>query len=75
MMLAPSGLGPHVALPLFAAGFAGSQRTVFWRYAVPFQALYALGATAYMGGQPRLWVHSAAGAAACLVSLMWPYKD
>jgi hypothetical protein len=32
--LAPTALGPHVALPLYCAAFAWQRRTVFWPWAV-----------------------------------------
>jgi 1-acyl-sn-glycerol-3-phosphate acyltransferase len=71
--LVPSGLGPHVALPVYAGGYAVLQRTVFWKYAAPFLGLYALAATWYMGGRSELAVHLAAGALACGFSQLWPY--
>jgi 1-acyl-sn-glycerol-3-phosphate acyltransferase len=72
--VAPSPFGPHVALPLFAGAYAWSQRTAFWRYALPFLTMYALGATWYMGGRPPMMIHVAAGVGAWLLTLLWPYR-
>jgi 1-acyl-sn-glycerol-3-phosphate acyltransferase len=71
--VAPTPLGPHVALPLFAAGYAASRRTVFWTYSVPFLSLYALGATWFMGGREELTAHMAAGAVAWAMTQVRPY--
>jgi 1-acyl-sn-glycerol-3-phosphate acyltransferase len=71
---APSALGPQVALPLFASGYAALNRTVFWRYSTPFLALYAFGATAYMGGGNELIAHIGAGLAALGLTRLWPYR-
>jgi 1-acyl-sn-glycerol-3-phosphate acyltransferase len=73
LWLAPSGLGPHVALPLYAAGYAVLNRTVLWRYAAPFLGLYGLGAARFMGGGSELLMHVAAGALACALTWIWPY--
>jgi 1-acyl-sn-glycerol-3-phosphate acyltransferase len=59
--LAPSALGPHLALPLFAAAFAWEERTVFWRYAAPVLAAYALGVPLWLGGGVELLPHAIAG--------------
>jgi len=32
LRLSPAPVGPHVALPLYAAAYAWERRTVFWRY-------------------------------------------
>jgi 1-acyl-sn-glycerol-3-phosphate acyltransferase len=73
LWLAPSGLGPHVALPLYAAGYASLHRTVLWKYATPLLGLYGLGAAWYMGGGSELALHVAAGTVACALTLIWPY--
>jgi len=72
--VAPTGLGPHVALPLFAAGYAASEKTVFWRYAMSYLALYAVAAAWYMGGRAELLPHAAAGLAAWALSALFPYR-
>jgi hypothetical protein len=74
LRFAPSGLGPHVALPLYAGAYACWERTVFWRYAVPFLWLYAVGASWYMGGRAELVPHAAAGLAAWALGLLFPYR-
>jgi 1-acyl-sn-glycerol-3-phosphate acyltransferase len=59
--LAPTPLGPHLALPLFAAAFAWEERTVFWRYAAPILAAYALLVPWWLGGGVELLPHAIAG--------------
>jgi 1-acyl-sn-glycerol-3-phosphate acyltransferase len=59
--LAPTPLGPHLALPLFCAAFAWEERTVFWRYAAPILAAYALGIPLWLGGGAELLPHAIAG--------------
>jgi 1-acyl-sn-glycerol-3-phosphate acyltransferase len=72
--IAPSGLGPHVALPFFAAAYAAWEKTVFWRYAVPLLGLYAVGASWYMGGRQELLPHGAAAVAAWSLGTLVPYR-
>jgi 1-acyl-sn-glycerol-3-phosphate acyltransferase len=59
--VAPTALGPHLALPLFAAAFAWEERTVFWRYAAPILAAYALAIPHWLGGGAELLPHAIAG--------------
>lgn len=59
--VAPTALGPHLALPLFAAAFAWEERTVFWRYAAPILAAYALAVPLWLGGGVELLPHAIAG--------------
>jgi 1-acyl-sn-glycerol-3-phosphate acyltransferase len=59
--LAPTPIGPHLALPLFAAAYAWEERTVFWRYAAPVLAAYALGVPPWLGGGIELLPHAIAG--------------
>lgn len=59
--LAPTALGPHLALPLFAAAFAWEERTVFWRYSAPILAAYALAVPSWLGGGVELLPHAIAG--------------
>jgi hypothetical protein len=73
LFLAPSGLGPHVALPLYAAGYAILNRTVLWQYVGPLLGAYGLGAAWYMGGRSELLVHVAAATLACTLTRVWPY--
>ena len=58
--MAPTPLGPHVALPLFCAAFAWEERTVFWRYSAPILAAYALGVPWWLGGGAELLPHAIA---------------
>ena len=61
LFLAPTPLGPHLALPLFAAAFAWEERTVFWRYTAPILAAYALLVPWWLGGGAELLPHAIAG--------------
>src|SRR5205814_8659204 len=70
----PLVAGPHVALPLYAAGYAALQRTALWTFATPTLALYVAAAAFWMGGRPGLAVHAAAGLAACALAWLWPYR-
>jgi 1-acyl-sn-glycerol-3-phosphate acyltransferase len=61
LWLVPTPLGPHLALPLFAAAFAWEERTVFWRYSSPVLLAYALLVPWWLGGGPELLPHALAG--------------
>jgi hypothetical protein len=61
LYLAPTPVGPHLALPLFCAAFAWEERTVFWRYAAPLLAAYAIGVSLWLGGGVELLPHAIAG--------------
>ena len=74
LRIAPTGLGPHVTLPFYAAAYAAWEKTVFWRYAVPFLGLYAVGASWYMGGREELVPHGLAAVAAWALSTLFPYR-
>jgi 1-acyl-sn-glycerol-3-phosphate acyltransferase len=60
LYLAPTPLGPHLALPLFCAAFAWEERTVFWRYTTPILVAYALGVPRWLGGGVELLPHAIA---------------
>ncbi len=60
LYLAPTPLGPHLALPLFAAAFAWEERTVFWRYSAPVLLAYALLVPWWLGGGAELLPHAIA---------------
>jgi 1-acyl-sn-glycerol-3-phosphate acyltransferase len=70
--LAPTPLGPHLALPLFCAAFAWEERTVFWRYAAPLLAAYALLVPVWLGGGVELLPHAIAGLLAWGVARFLP---
>ena len=61
LYLTPTPFGPHLALPLFCAAFAWEERTVFWRYAAPVLAAYAVGVPLWLGGGIELLPHAIAG--------------
>jgi 1-acyl-sn-glycerol-3-phosphate acyltransferase len=69
---AATGLGPHVALPLFAAAYAWERRTVFSRYAAPLLAGYAIVTPAWLGGGVELVPHAMAGLLAWVVVSLLP---
>jgi hypothetical protein len=41
LRLSPVAVGPHVALPVYAAAYAWERRTVFWRYTWWILLVYA----------------------------------
>ncbi len=67
LYLVPTGLGPHVTLPLFAAAYAWERRTVFWRYTAPILAAYALVVPLGLGGGSELLPYTVAGLVAWLL--------
>jgi 1-acyl-sn-glycerol-3-phosphate acyltransferase len=67
LALAQTPFGPHLALPLYAAAFAWEERSVFWRYASPVLAAYALVVPLWLGGRAELLPHALAGLAAWMV--------
>ncbi len=74
LALAPTPLGPHVALPLFVAAFAWERRTVFWRYAVPvLVAAVALVPWSLGGWSVALLPHALAGLLAWLFTRLLPW--
>jgi 1-acyl-sn-glycerol-3-phosphate acyltransferase len=70
--LAPAGLGPHLALPLFAAAYAWERKTVFWRWTVPVLTLYSLGFWRLTGGGIEAVPHLLAGLLAWLLARWLP---
>src|SRR6185436_1148819 len=75
LFLSPTGIGPHVALPLFAAAYAWERKTVFWRYAAPVLAAYAVGSPLlFRAGPMGLAPHAMAGLLGWLLVRFWPYR-
>lgn len=70
----PSAVGPHAALPLYAAAFALGARTVFWRYSAAVLLLYAIGVPLMLGWSAGLALHFMAGLVAAAVTLAFPYS-
>jgi 1-acyl-sn-glycerol-3-phosphate acyltransferase len=75
--LAPNPLGPHLALPLFAAAYAWEERSVFWRYAAPLLLAYALVVPSWLAGgalaaAAGLLPHAVAGLLAWVVVRFLP---
>jgi 1-acyl-sn-glycerol-3-phosphate acyltransferase len=69
----PSAVGPHAALPLYAAAFALGAHTVFWRYSAPILLLYAVGVPLLLGWSVGLALHLVGGLLAAAVALAFPY--
>ncbi|HUL78502.1 MAG TPA: hypothetical protein VL691_14655 [Vicinamibacteria bacterium] len=61
LYLAPTPLGPHLALPLFCAAFTWEERAVLWRFAAPALAAYAAFVPLWLGGGLELLPHAIAG--------------
>jgi 1-acyl-sn-glycerol-3-phosphate acyltransferase len=75
LFVAPNGLGPHVALPLYAASFAWQRRTVYSAYAASVLLLWALLVPHLLGGLDLSLVpHAMAGLLAWLVTSLAPYR-
>jgi 1-acyl-sn-glycerol-3-phosphate acyltransferase len=74
LRLAPSAAGAHVALPAFLAAYAWERRTVFFGYAVPVLAGYAIGAGLMIDPSPRLLVHALAGLLAWGLMVLAPRR-
>lgn len=72
LYVGPTPLGPHVALPLFAAAFAWEERTVFWRYTAPILTAYAIFVPLWLGGSVQLLPHAIAGLVAWMVVRFLP---
>jgi hypothetical protein len=73
LLVAPTGLGPHVALTVFAAAYAWERHTVFWRYSVPFLLSYPVAITGLLAGGVELFPHVLVGLVAWLASRLIPY--
>jgi hypothetical protein len=74
LLVASTGLGPHVALPLYCAAYAWDRRSVFWRYAVPVLLLYAGFVWSELGGGLALLPHATAGLLGWLAARLVPYR-
>ncbi len=74
LYLVPTGLGPHVALPVFAAAYAWERRTVFWRYVAPLLVVYAVAVTRMLGGGMELVPHLVAGLLAWMLTRFAPTR-
>lgn len=72
--VAPTGLGPHLALPLFAAAYAWDQRTVFWRYTAPLLLAYAVVLFRDLAGGAEALPHATVGLLAWLLVRALPLK-
>jgi 1-acyl-sn-glycerol-3-phosphate acyltransferase len=72
--LVPTGLGPQVALPVFAAAYGWERRTVFWRYVVPALILYAAVVPRMLGGGMELLPHLVAGLVAWMLARFAPTR-
>jgi 1-acyl-sn-glycerol-3-phosphate acyltransferase len=70
-----TGLGPQVALPLFAAAYAWEARTVFWRYATPILVIYAATVGRGLGGGLELLPHALVGLVAWMVVRFLPARS
>jgi 1-acyl-sn-glycerol-3-phosphate acyltransferase len=74
LTLSRTPIGPHVALPIFAAVFAWERTTVFWRYAAPLLAAYAVAVAWLARGSTELIPHVLAGLLAWLIVRLLPTR-
>lgn len=72
LFLAPTGVGPHLALTLFAAAYAWERRSVYWRYAVPVLLLYGVAVMRLFGSGSEMIPHALAGLVACVLVRFLP---
>jgi 1-acyl-sn-glycerol-3-phosphate acyltransferase len=70
--LEPTPIGPHVALPVYAAAFAWQRRTVFHPAAIAVLLGYAAFVSAELGGDVGLLPHVTAGLVAWLLTTVLP---
>jgi len=75
LYVAPTGVGPHVALPIFAAAYAWDGRTVFWRYTAPILAAYAVGVAVLLRAGPAVVAHALAGLLAWMLVRLFPLRS
>ena len=68
MYIAPTGIGPHLTLPLYASAFAWERRTVFWRYTGPILLAYAVAVPIWLRGSAELLPWTIAGLLAALLA-------
>jgi len=72
LFLEPSPIGPHVALPIYAAAFAWQRRTVLHPAAIVALLGYATFVAAELGGDIGLLPHVTAGLIAWLLTTVLP---
>ena len=72
LRLFPVPMGPHLALPLFAAAYAWERRTVYWRYTAPILVVYAAVVARLFGASISVLPHVIAGLLAWLVVRFLP---
>jgi len=70
--LAPTPLGPHVALPLYCAAFAWQRHTVFWPWAVMTLLAWVGFVLLELGAGLAVLPHATTGLLAWLVSSLLP---
>jgi hypothetical protein len=76
LWVVPTGLGPHVALPLYAAAFAWQRRTVYSTYAAPILIVWSILVPLQLGGSwLELVPHAFAGLLAWLATCLFPYRE
>jgi len=72
LFVEPSPIGPHVALPVYAAAFARQRRTVFHRAAIGTLLGYVTFVAMELGGDIGLLPHATAGLIAWLLTTVLP---
>jgi 1-acyl-sn-glycerol-3-phosphate acyltransferase len=61
LYLAPTGIGPHLSLTVFATAYGWERRTVFWRYAAPLLLLYDVAVARWLDAGMEVLPHVVAG--------------
>jgi 1-acyl-sn-glycerol-3-phosphate acyltransferase len=72
--LAPSGAGPHLSLPLYAAAYAWERRSVFSWAAARLLAGYGMLVPLWLGAGLEMLPHATAGLLAWLSTRLFPYR-
>ena len=75
LYLWPTGIGPHVALPLYAAAFAWERQTVFSRWTVPVLLGYSIVVPWMLGGGLQVLPHVGVGLVGWLVERVLPGRS
>ncbi len=72
LYLWPTGLGPHIALPVYAAAFAWERRTVFSRWSVPVLLGYSAAVAWLLLGGVEVLPHLVTGLLGWLIERFLP---
>jgi 1-acyl-sn-glycerol-3-phosphate acyltransferase len=75
LVFSPTGVGPHVGLPVYAASYAWERRTVFWRWTAPILLSYAAVVAWLLGARLEVVPHAVAGLLAWMLVRLIPSSE